>query len=66
MSGDVQVVMECEPVLDYGREKVRWDYTNHLYHQAKTVAAVEGLPILTLTTDMRLGFEGGPDAAEGG
>ena len=63
VSGDVQVVMECEPVLDYGREKVRWEYTDQIYHQARTVAAIEGVPGLTLTTDLRLGFEGGQATA---
>ena len=63
VSGDVQIVMECEPVLDYGREKVHWEYTDKMYHQARTVAAIEGLPTLTLTTDLRLGFEGGQATA---
>ncbi len=63
VSGDVQIVMECEPVLDYGREKVRWEHTEHVYHQARAFAAVGRLPELTLTTDMRLGFEGGQATA---
>jgi GH15 family glucan-1,4-alpha-glucosidase len=61
VSGEVQTVMECEPVLDYGRSHVRWEYTDHVYHQAKATA--EGSDItLTLTTDMRLGLEGGQAA----
>src|SRR3954470_14156390 len=27
VSGEVQTVMDCEPVLDYGRAHVRWEYT---------------------------------------
>ena len=62
VSGEVQTVMECEPVLDYGRSPVRWTHTEKGYHQAR--ARAEGNDIeLTLTTDMRLGFEGGQAGA---
>jgi len=62
VSGEVQTIMECEPLLDYGRTRLRWDYTEHGYHQA--VGTVEGSgTVLTLTTDMRLGFEGGQAGA---
>jgi GH15 family glucan-1,4-alpha-glucosidase len=62
VTGEVQTVMECEPVLDYGRKQVRWSYTEHVYHQAR--ARAEGSDVeLTLTTDMRLGFEGGQATA---
>ncbi|MGH3510515.1 MAG: glycoside hydrolase family 15 protein [Nocardioidaceae bacterium] len=57
VSGEAQTVMECEPVFDYGREPARWDYTEHGYHQGRTVDAA-GEVTLTLSTDMRLGFEG--------
>ena len=57
-SGEVQVTMDCEPVLDYGRAHVHWDYTGDSYYQA--TATAEGVDLeLTLTSDMRLGFEGG-------
>ena len=57
-SGEVQVTMDCEPVLDYGRAHVHWDYTGDSYYQA--TATSEGVDLeLTLTSDMRLGFEGG-------
>ena len=57
-SGEVQTVVECEPVLDYGRSHVRWEYTDHGYHQG--IASADGVDLkLTLTTDLRLGFEGG-------
>jgi GH15 family glucan-1,4-alpha-glucosidase len=62
VTGEVQTIMECEPVLDYGREHVRWGYTDHVYHQAQ--ARAEGVDtVLTLTTDMRIGFEGSQAAA---
>ncbi len=58
VSGEVQTIMDCEPVLDYGRKHVRWEYTGESYHQGE--AAADGSDMrLTLTTDMLLGFEGG-------
>ncbi|HJQ01554.1 MAG TPA: glycoside hydrolase family 15 protein [Jatrophihabitans sp.] len=62
VSGEVQVVMQCEPVLDYGRSYVRWEYTDLVYHQAQAHAEHSPL-MLTLTTDMRLGLEGGQAAS---
>lgn len=62
VSGEVQMVVDCEPVFDYGRRPARWDYTEHGYHQGKATA--EGLDLsLTLTTDLRLGFEGAQASA---
>ena len=62
VSGEVQTVMECEPVFDYGRESARWSYTDRVYHQGQ--ASAEGMALtLTLTTDMRLGFQGGQATA---
>jgi GH15 family glucan-1,4-alpha-glucosidase len=62
VSGEVQTVMDCEPVLDYGRRHVHWDYTDESYHQGE--ASTEGSDQrLTLTTDLRLGFEGGQASA---
>jgi alpha,alpha-trehalase len=56
--GEVQVALECEPVFDYGRRPVTWAYTDRLYHQG--VARPDGWDLeLTLTSDMRLGFESG-------
>jgi GH15 family glucan-1,4-alpha-glucosidase len=58
VSGEVQTIMDCEPVFDYGRKHARWDYTGESYHQGEATA--EGSDVrLTLTTDMLLGFEGG-------
>ncbi|MEO3854027.1 glycoside hydrolase family 15 protein [Acrocarpospora sp. B8E8] len=58
VSGEVQVTLDCEPVLDYGRSPVRWEHTDRGYHQGLAIA--DGVDLqLRLTTDMRLGFEGG-------
>ncbi|WP_214105515.1 glycoside hydrolase family 15 protein [Acrocarpospora catenulata] len=58
VSGEVQITLDCEPVLDYGRKPVRWSHTDRGYHQG--VARAEGVDLqLKLTTDMRLGFEAG-------
>src|SRR5690348_14341348 len=58
VSGEVQTVVDCEPVLDYGRSPVRWTYTGESYYQGRASTAGTDLE-LTLSTDMRLGFEGG-------
>jgi alpha,alpha-trehalase len=56
--GEVQVTLECEPIFDYGRRPVTWAYTDRLYNQG--VARADGWDLeLTLTSDMRLGFESG-------
>jgi GH15 family glucan-1,4-alpha-glucosidase len=58
VNGEVQVTMDCEPMFDYGRRPARWDYTDRGYHQG--VAGADGTDVrLRLTTDLRLGFEGG-------
>ncbi|MGB7818286.1 MAG: glycoside hydrolase family 15 protein [Ornithinibacter sp.] len=58
VSGEVQTVVDCEPVLDYGRLPVTWRYPGESYYQGE--ARAEGSDTrLTVTTDMRLGFEGG-------
>jgi GH15 family glucan-1,4-alpha-glucosidase len=58
VNGEVQVALDCEPMFDYGRVPASWDYTGGSYHQA--VAHGAGVDLrLMLTTDMRIGFEGG-------
>jgi alpha,alpha-trehalase len=58
VNGEVQVVLDCEPVFDYGRRPARWSYAETSYHQG--LATADGWPLqLTLTTDLRLGFEAG-------
>ncbi len=60
VTGEVQVTFECEPVFDYGRHQGSWSYTDRSYGQGicRPAGDAPGIP-LTLTTDMRLGFEGG-------
>ena len=57
VNGEVQLGVVCEPRFDYGRLSGRWSYTGSDYHQG-VVAADGGAVELTLTTDLRLGFEG--------
>jgi GH15 family glucan-1,4-alpha-glucosidase len=58
VNGEVQTVLECSPVFDYGRRPASWSYDGTGYHQG--VARAEGVDLqLMLTSDMRLGFEGG-------
>jgi GH15 family glucan-1,4-alpha-glucosidase len=57
VNGEVQINLDCEPKFDYGLRPARWSYGGPGYHSA--VASAEGSAIsLSLTTDMRLGFEG--------
>ncbi len=57
VNGSVEVQLECDPIFDYGRRYAEWEYTGPGYHEA--VATAEGWPTrLTLTTDLRVGFEG--------
>jgi GH15 family glucan-1,4-alpha-glucosidase len=57
VNGEVQLVLECEPAFDYGRKRPTWRYSDRGYQQG--VATADGLDLdVTLTTDLRLGFEG--------
>jgi len=62
VSGEVQVIVNCEPVLDYGRAPVKWAFTGDSYRQGHAKAEGSDLAV-TLTTDMLLGFEGGQASA---
>jgi alpha,alpha-trehalase len=58
VNGHVEMHMECEPRMDYGRKAVAWEYAGPGY--SKAIARAEGEEIeLCLTTDLRVGFEGG-------
>jgi GH15 family glucan-1,4-alpha-glucosidase len=57
VNGSVEMNMECEPVLNYGRSRAEWEYTGPGYHKARGRAEGSDLE-LTLTTDLRVGFEG--------
>ena len=55
VNGNVQLVMDCEPVFDYGRQRENWRRTDREYYQAAVNA---GDLALTLTSDIRIGIEG--------
>jgi GH15 family glucan-1,4-alpha-glucosidase len=57
VNGEVQVVLDCEPVLDYGRKQVRWEYDGPGYHDGVATHPDCDLE-LRLKTDLLLGFEG--------
>jgi GH15 family glucan-1,4-alpha-glucosidase len=58
VNGHVEMHMECEPRLDYGRKAVIWDYAGPGYTEA--IARADGEEIeLCLTSDLRIGFEAG-------
>jgi GH15 family glucan-1,4-alpha-glucosidase len=57
VQGEVQLVLDCKPVFDYGQKRASWAFTERGYHQG--LATAEGSELqLKLTSDMRLGFEG--------
>ncbi len=56
VNGEMQLVMDCEPAFDYGRANGEWSYIGDGYGQG-VCRGDDGLE-LTLTSDMRLGFEG--------
>ncbi len=58
VNGRVEMHMECEPRVDYGRRSVTWEYAGPGY--GKAVGRALDDPVeLTLSTDLRIGFEGG-------
>ena len=60
--GSVEVVLDCEPVFDYGRVGAEWRYEGQGYGHG--VATAPGTELeLRLVTDLRLGFEGGRASA---
>ncbi len=61
-SGEVQTIMDCEPVFEYGQKFVRWEYTGDSYHQAVATNPDSDMRV-TLTSDLRIGFEGGQASA---
>ena len=58
VNGRVEMHMECEPRVAYGRKGVTWEYAGAGYGKAVATAEDEDLQ-LTLATDLRIGFEGG-------
>jgi alpha,alpha-trehalase len=55
VNGSVELVMDCQPVFDYGRVPAHWAYVGDGYGEA--VATAIGDLELRLTTNLRLGFE---------
>ncbi len=58
VNGSVEMHVECEPKLDYGRRPVTWSYGDGGYGIGLARADGDATE-LRLTTDLRLGFEGG-------
>jgi GH15 family glucan-1,4-alpha-glucosidase len=54
--GAVQLIMDCEPVFEYGRHRHEWSFTDQGFHQVQV--RPETGPALTLTSDIRIGIEG--------
>ena len=55
VNGSVQLIMNCEPVFDYGRVRENWQRTDREFYQ--TAVTHDDLT-LTLTSDIRIGIEG--------
>jgi GH15 family glucan-1,4-alpha-glucosidase len=57
VNGEVQMVLDCEPVFDYGRHLGAWSWEDGGYRSA--ICRADGSDIeLKLTSDMNFGFEG--------
>ncbi len=57
VNGQVEIVMDCEPVFEYGTKQVHWEYTDSGYSDG--IATAPGCDVrLGLRTDLRIGFEG--------
>ena len=57
IQGQVELILNCEPVFDYGRTDARWEYTGEGYEEAVAHGGPDD-PSLRLTTNMRLGMAG--------
>src|SRR5437763_3794508 len=50
VNGEVDVILDCEPVFDYGRVTAKWEYVGRSYNQG--VARAEGIDVeIKLRTD---------------
>ena len=56
LNGSVDIVLECEPAFDYGRQRGVWRYAGEGYDRAEAMLGDERQ--IGLTTDFNLGFEG--------
>jgi GH15 family glucan-1,4-alpha-glucosidase len=57
LTGSVELALECEPALDYGRRRGVWRYAGDSYRRAE-IAPDDGEPHVRLTSDLNLGLEG--------
>jgi alpha,alpha-trehalase len=57
VNGKVDLLLDCEPVFDYGRTEATWQYAGSGYSAAVAKGGPND-PVLRLTTGMRLGLEG--------
>ena len=57
VNGEVEVLLDCEPAFDYGRNRAEWKYTGPGYHEGVAHCPGQGVQ-LKLRTDLNLGFEG--------
>ncbi len=57
LSGSIDFLLECEPAFEYGRRRGTWRHIGEGYGQAEVTAGEES-PVVRLTTDLNLGFEG--------
>ncbi|MFL5861909.1 MAG: glycoside hydrolase family 15 protein, partial [Solirubrobacteraceae bacterium] len=57
VNGEVQLLLDCEPKFDYGREPAEWHYSGDGYHEG-VATSPSGDVELKLTTDLLVGFEG--------
>ncbi len=56
VDGQAQLVMDCVPMFDYGRQRAQWRHTEQGYSQAAIEVPGTDL-ILSLTSDIRIGVE---------
>jgi GH15 family glucan-1,4-alpha-glucosidase len=57
VNGKVDLALDCEPVFDYGRVEATWEYDGGGYARALARAGPND-PVLRLSTNLRIGFEG--------
>jgi alpha,alpha-trehalase len=57
VNGHVDVEVSCSPSFEYGSHPPRWEYPGTSYGEVRTHGR-EAHPVLRLTSDMRIGFEG--------
>ncbi len=58
VNGEMQLVLDCEPVFDHGLRLGQWEHTEEGYLQGLCRAPGEDAIKLTLTSDINIGFEG--------